>query len=88
MQNISVISAMMQKFYKHHLELFCLDGMLLKFAKLVIPKMIRGDILEKIYVQSGHQGINKCITKASEAVWWPKTNDDIERIVQSCELCQ
>ena len=42
-------------FYQHRSELSCLDGMLLKGGKLVIPKMMRGDILEKIH--SGHQGI-------------------------------
>ena len=75
-----------KEFYQHRSELSCLDGMLLKGTKLVIPKMLRSDILERIH--SGHQGINKCRTRASEAVWWPKINDDIERIVQSCELCQ
>ena len=68
MQNISVISAMMQKSFTNTVPNYCLNGMLLKFAKLVIPKMIQGDILEKIHVQSGHQGINKCRAKASEAV--------------------
>ena len=47
---------------------------------------VQGDILEKLH--SVHQGINKCRARASEAVWWPEMNDDIERIVQSCELCQ
>ena len=60
--------------------------MLLKGAKLVIPKMIRGEILERIH--SGHQGINKRRATASEAVWWPKMNDNIEKTVKSCELCQ
>ena len=31
-------------FYQHCSELSCLDGMLLKGAKLVTPKMMRGDI--------------------------------------------
>ena len=40
-----------------------------KGQRLVIPTVIRQEILSRIHL--GHQGINKCLQRAKCSVWWP-----------------
>ena len=44
------------------------DGLLLKEDRLVIPKALEGEILEKL--QAGHRGILKCREHTKASVWW------------------
>ncbi|UYV62474.1 LLGL1 [Cordylochernes scorpioides] len=41
---------------------------LLRGQRILIPKTLRKDILEKLH--QGHFGINKCRSRAKESVWW------------------
>ncbi|UYV77006.1 hypothetical protein LAZ67_14002793 [Cordylochernes scorpioides] len=44
------------------------NGLLLRGQRILIPKSLRKDILEKLH--QGHFGINKCRSRAKESVWW------------------
>ena len=39
-------------------------------------------------IHSGHQGVNKCVQRASQCVWWPRITKDIQVVVQNCSFCQ
>ena len=67
-------------------QLSVYNGLLVNGCKIVVPKSLRSDILNRIH--NGHQGINKCRDRANEAVWWPRISTDIQNIVQNCEFCQ
>ncbi len=62
------------------------DGLLLYRDRLVIPKEMRKDMLEKIH--NGHPGVTKSRLKAQEAIWWPNISKDIEEYVKDCHHCQ
>ena len=51
------------------------DGLITKDARLLIPSKLRRKILEQIH--EGHQGIEKYMLKAKEAVFWPGISDNI-----------
>ncbi|UYV70685.1 K02A2.6-like, partial [Cordylochernes scorpioides] len=61
------------------------NGLLLRGQRILIPKSLRKDILEKLH--QGHFGINKCISRAKESVWWLGISQEIERMVSSCTKC-
>ncbi|UYV83505.1 K02A2.6-like, partial [Cordylochernes scorpioides] len=61
------------------------NGLLLRGQRILIPKSLRKDILEKLH--QGHFGINKCRSRAKESVWWLGISQEIERIVSSCTKC-
>ena len=42
--------------------------------------------LEQIH--EGHQGMEKCMLKARESVYWPGISDDICEAVEKCGICQ
>ena len=46
-----------------------------KGARLVIPSTLRSKVLEQIH--EGHLGIEKCMLKARDSVFWPGISNDI-----------
>lgn len=69
-----------------HDQLSVCDGLLFFNDRVVVPTVLREDILEQIH--QGHFGINKCQARAKELVYWPDMNKDIEIFVNKCEVCQ
>ena len=67
-------------------ELSVEDGLLTKGSRLLIPSTLRRKMLEQIH--EGHQGIEKCMLKARESVFWPGISDEIREAVEKCGICQ
>lgn len=57
----------------------------MKGERLIIPECMRPDILQRLH--QGHQGINKCLTRARESVWWPGITSAIKQMIERCEIC-
>ena len=62
------------------------NGLITKGARLLIPSTLRRKVIEQIH--DGHQGIEKCMLKAREAVFWPGISNDIHEAVEKCGICQ
>ena len=62
------------------------DGLLFKGHRLIIPKSLRGKVLQMIH--EGHYSVEKSVLRAREAVFWPRITQDITNEVQSCNTCQ
>ncbi|MCG8429678.1 MAG: hypothetical protein MJA29_00665, partial [Candidatus Omnitrophica bacterium] len=73
-------------FWKLREELSIEDGIVIKGNKILIPPSLRMEMLE--IVHEGHQGIEKCILKARESVYWPGYREDIKQMVEKCSICQ
>ena len=67
-------------------ELSVEDGLVTKSSRILIPSALRQKTLEQIH--DGHQGIEKCMLKARESVFWPVISDDIQETVEKCGICQ
>ena len=65
-------------------ELSVKDGLVTKSSKLLIPSTLRQKVMEQIH--EGHQGIEKCMLKARESVYWLGIIDDIWEAVESVEF--
>ena len=57
-------------------DLFVKDGLVTKSSKLLMPLTLRWKVMEQIH--DGHQGIEKCMLKARESVFWLGISDDIQ----------
>ena len=62
-----------------------IQGLIFFNDRVVIPKDLRRDILQKLH--TGHLGIEKCKRRARESVFWPNINNEIEQVVRKCEKC-
>jgi hypothetical protein len=77
-------SAMPFHSYRH--ELSFEDGLLFKGSKLIIPKSMQKDMLERIH--ASHQGIVKSKALARESIFWPGLSSQIEDMIKRCPTCQ
>ena len=61
------------------------DGMLLFQDRIVIPRSLQAEILNRIH--EGHQGQERCKMLARKSVYWRGITADIERVVSGCRDC-
>lgn len=62
-----------------------INGLLLKNNRIIVPKVMRSEILEKLH--EGHFGVQRCQSLARDSVYWPNINNDIHNIISCCEIC-
>ncbi|XP_064476830.1 uncharacterized protein K02A2.6-like [Ornithodoros turicata] len=67
-------------------ELTVVDGLLFKGTKVVVPTSMRSEMLQRIH--DGHLGINKCLIRARQLVFWPGLSGDIKSLIKRCATCQ
>ena len=62
------------------------NGSVMKGARLMIPSTLRSKVLEQIH--EGHLGIEKCMLKVRDSVFWPGISNDIRETVEKCGICE
>ena len=67
-------------------ELAVTDGLVFRGERLGIPKSLRSQIKKDIHC--GHQGIESCLRRAREHVFWPGMNKEVKEWIQTCEACR
>jgi len=63
------------KYWNFQGELSLSDDLLLYGTRIVVPKEMRHETLQKIH--QGHQGIQRCRLRVKISVWWPGVSKDI-----------
>ena len=66
-------------------ELTEVDELVFKGDRVVVPQDARGEILRRLH--SLHIGMNGCIRRARESVFYPGLTADIKRMVSACAIC-
>ncbi|XP_044762211.1 uncharacterized protein K02A2.6-like [Coccinella septempunctata] len=66
-------------------ELSCYSEILLRGDKIVIPEKLRKRVLDLAH--EGHPGIVAMKKRLRSKVWWPKIDNDAEKIVKDCKDC-
>ncbi|KAF2888333.1 hypothetical protein ILUMI_17840 [Ignelater luminosus] len=73
-------------YFKKRHELTVEQNCLLLGNKVVVPEALRNRILELFHEQ--HLGIVRTKMLLRSYCWWPGLNDDVEKFISSCEVCQ
>ena len=60
-------------------DLTVCNDLLLSVNKIVVPKELQKETLEKIH--TGHLGLHRCGTRANASVWWPGVNRQTAQFV-------
>ena len=67
-------------------ELSVQDGLVLKGERLVVPRSMREEIKQKLH--QSHLGLQGCLRRGREVVYWPGMSKDIEDFVSTCAVCK
>ena len=60
------------------------DHLLLYNNRIVVPCSLQETISR---VHEGHQGIERCRTRAKCSVWWPGISKQLTEAVSNCQVC-
>ena len=71
-------------FWNYREDLSMEDRLVTKGARLLIPSTLRKKVLEQIH--EGHLGIEKCMLKARDSVFWPGISNDTRETVENVEF--
>ena len=61
------------------------DGLVFKGDRVVIPVSLRKEMKEAIH--SSHIGIEGCLRRARECIYWPGMNAEIKEHISTCAVC-
>ncbi|XP_013415834.1 uncharacterized protein K02A2.6-like [Lingula anatina] len=75
-----------REYWPYRDELSCQDGILYRGTRVVIPTILRKQMLERVHAT--HQGTETAIRKARDAIFWPQISNDIRNVVATCNVCQ
>ena len=75
----------LRPYWLHRSELSLHEGCILLGCRVVVPTLLRRDILRALH--KIHSGIVQTKALARSYVWWPQLNDDIEALVSNCSRC-
>ena len=72
-------------FWNFREDLSVENGLVLKQYRLVIPSKLRPQMLQ--IVHQGHMGMEKCLLKAKDCLFWPGISNDIKKMTTTCSTC-
>ena len=72
-------------YYNYRDELSVQDGLILRGDRIVIPTTLRQSLKKRLHV--GHLGINSCLRRARDLVYWPGMSKDIRQYIEACSIC-
>jgi transposase InsO family protein len=74
------------EFWSYRDEISIYDGVLFKGQRVIVPAAMREAMLLKIH--AAHMGVEACINKTKDSMYWPGIYGDIQQHVGACNLCQ
>ena len=75
----------LKPYFSYRDELTLQDGLIVRGDRIVIPASMRLEVKRKVH--AGHMGINSCIRRARDLVFWPGMSKEIQQYVEACETC-
>ena len=61
------------------------DGIILRGDRVVIQHQMRPEMKENVH--AGHSGINSCLRRARQLIFWPRMSAEIQHFIESCDVC-
>lgn len=73
-------------FYSFRDEITIQDGLLFKGERVIVPTSLRPEMKQAVH--STHLGMEGCLKRARESLYWPGMNAEIRQFIEQCETCQ
>jgi len=81
----SKIAPILLPYYNYRDELSVENGIIVRSERIVIPSSLRKLMKEKVH--TGHLGINACLRRARELLYWPGMSAEIRQYIETCGTC-
>ena len=79
------VPAVLNPYYSYRDELSMYDGLTFRGERLVIPHSLRYQTIKQLH--SSHFGINACLRRTRECLFWPSMSAEIKEYITQCEIC-
>ena len=73
-------------YFPYRDELSVQDGLVFRGERVVIPTDLRQTLKERVH--SSHLGIEGCLRRARECLFWPNMNADLKEYISACSICR
>ena len=73
-------------YFKHRDELAIHDALVYKGERVIVLVVLRPAMREEIY--NSHLGVQACLRRARECIFWPAMNAEIKDYISEREICQ
>ena len=61
------------------------NGILFKSQRIIIPTALRPEIISRSH--ASNLGIEACLRKARDVVFWPGMNSELKEAIEKCSVC-
>ena len=76
----------LKPYYSRSTELSVVHGCIMWGVRVIVPKKLQPQVLLELH--QGHPGIVRMKSLSRSHVWWPKLNEEIEKLAKLCKHCQ
>ena len=73
-------------YFKVRDEMVIEGGVLYKEERCVIPSALRREMVQRVH--EGHMGVEGCLGRARESIFWPGMNNQVRNFVRQRNTCQ
>ena len=84
-ENKDLLLARIRDYFPFREELTLQNGLVFKGERLVVPECARKEMKARIH--ASHIGIQGCLRRAREVLYWPGMNRDTENCIAQCNVC-
>ena len=81
----SILPLSLTPYFSFKDELTVQDGLIFKGDRVLVPQSLRKEMMQAIHAT--HSGIEGCLKRSRECLFWPGMTADIKNLISSCEVC-
>lgn len=82
----NALPSIISLYYNMRDEMSVQDGLIFKEERVVVPRAMRSDLMKRVH--NAHLGVNGCLNRARECLYWSGMYGDIKNFVSTCEVCR
>ena len=72
-------------YWTFHEEMAIEDGLLLKGTCIIVPQTLHKEMIQLLH--TGHLGLEKCLNRAKQSMYWPGLYDELKHLIINCTTC-
>ena len=84
-QHICEVPKEIQPYWTFREELTIEDGILLKETHIIVPHSLHQEMIQLLH--TGHLGLDKCLNRAKQSMYWPGLYKELKELVTNCTTC-